>query len=114
VHSRYKDLDAFRRAAVLADEIHRHVRIWPQLDQRSLGAQLTRAADSVGANIAESSGRWSKAERRRFLINARGSLYEVEYWSDRAIARSLPLPEMAGRLDAIARPLSGLIRKHSS
>jgi four helix bundle protein len=75
---------------------------------------MIRAADSIGANIAEASGRWSKAERRRFLITARASLYELEYWIDRAAARNLRLPPCAGRLDAIARPLSGLIKRHSS
>jgi four helix bundle protein len=113
VHSRYRDLDAFKRAASLADELHRFVRAWPQLDQKGMGDQLLRCADSIGANIAEASGRWTKLERRRFLINARGSLYELEYWIDRAASRSLPLPPHAGRLDAIARPLSGLIKRHS-
>ena len=78
MHSRYKDLDAFKRAASLADDLHAAVRRWPRLDQRTLGTQLIRAADSIGANIAEASGRWTKAERRRFLLNARGARYELE------------------------------------
>src|SRR4051812_16162157 len=78
------------------------------------GSQLNRAADSVGANIAEAAGRWTKAERRRFLLNARGSLYETENWIDRARARHLPLPESADNLDRLAHALAGLIRRHSS
>jgi four helix bundle protein len=114
VHSRYKDLDAFKLAVVLADDLHRLIRAWPSLDQRDLGGQLNRAADSVGANIAEAAGRWTKAERRRLLLNARGSLYEAEYWIDRATARSLPLPESKENLDRIVHALNGLIRRHSS
>jgi four helix bundle protein len=78
-----------------------------------MGRQLNRAADSVGANIAEAAGRWTKAERRRFLLNARGSLYEAEYWIERAEARSLALPRSIERLDQITHALNGLIRRHS-
>jgi four helix bundle protein len=113
MRSSYKALDAYQRAVSLADSLHAAIRNWPWLDQRSVGLQLLRSADSVGANIAEAAGRWSKAERRRLLLTARGSLYETEHWIDRAQARHLELPDTAGRLDAIARPLSGLIKKHT-
>jgi four helix bundle protein len=74
---------------------------------------LLRAIDSVGANIAEAAGRWTKAERRRFLVTARGSLYEAEHWIDRARARQLILPSNLDRLDIAVKALNGLIRRHS-
>ncbi len=112
VHSRYKDLDAYKHAVALADGIHACVRGWPETDKRTLGVQLLRAADSIGGNIAEAAGRWTKAERRRFLLNARGSLYETEHWLDRARARPLRIPDET-HLDLIVHALSGLIRRHS-
>jgi four helix bundle protein len=114
VHSRYKDLDAFRIAAGLSDDLHRIIRTWPPRDQTRHGDQLQRAADSIGANIAEAAGRWTKAERRRFLWNARGSLYETEYWIDRAEGRSHPLPKSTQHLDQLAHAPQGLIRRHSA
>ena len=75
-----------------------------------MGLQLVRAADSVGANIAEASGRWSSADKRRLLVIARGSLYEAEHWLERADARGLPTPD-ANRLRELAWVLSGLIKK---
>jgi four helix bundle protein len=112
VHSRYKDLDAYKHAASLADAVHACVRRWPYEDQATLGRQILRSADSVGGNVAEAAGRWTKTERRRFLLNARGSLYETEHWLDRAAARNLPIPDTSN-LDQIIHALSGLIRRHS-
>jgi four helix bundle protein len=44
----------------------------------ALANQLVRAACSVPNNIAEGQGRFTTADRRHFLVQARGSLYELE------------------------------------
>jgi four helix bundle protein len=111
VPSRFHGLAAYERAAALADELHAAVRRWPPRDQTRLGDQLLRAIDSVGANIAESSGRWHAGEKRQLLIVARGSLMEAEHWIARAETRGLLEPGLLQRIEAIARPLTGLIRK---
>src|SRR3954447_4399335 len=112
--SYYKRLVAFQRAVAIADGLHRCVKTWPERERRTMGYQATRAADSVGANIAEAAGRWSKAERRRFLLTARASLYETEYWLHRAPARGLQVPDAASGLDEAFLTLNGLIRRHSA
>jgi four helix bundle protein len=96
---------------VLSDELHTAVRRWPELDRRGHGLQLLRSIDSVGANIAESSGRWRTPEKRNLLIIARGSLLEAEHWILRAEARGLLDRGTAGRIDEIARTLNGLIKR---
>jgi four helix bundle protein len=109
--SRFRSLAAYQLAATLSDELHVVVSGWRYFDRDSLGRQLIRAVDSVGANIAESAGRWHWNEKRQFLIVARGSLYEAEHWTARAAARGLLNPALVDRFDEPARALNGLLRK---
>jgi len=111
VRSDFQRLVAYRRACEVADEVHSFVARWSSFDRWTVGVQLVRALDSVGANIAEASGRWHPADRRRLLVIARGSLYEVEHWLVRAESRGLPVPETNDRLGEVARALTGLIRR---
>ncbi len=55
----------------------------------TLGKQLVRAADSIGANIAEGTGRGSYTDNRRFAKIARASLFGVKHWLIRAYKRNL-------------------------
>jgi four helix bundle protein len=111
VASTFRDLAAYRLSASLADELYQSVAAWPSFDRWSVGMQLVRAADSIGANIAEGVGRWHEADRRRLLLIARGSLYETEHWMLRAAERGLLRESPGAQLDEIARALNGLIKK---
>jgi four helix bundle protein len=111
MESAYRRLAAYQRSVELADQVHSVVARWGRLDQFSIGTQLLRSVDSVGANIAEACGRMHIADRRRLFVIARGSLFETEHWLSRAEARGL-LPKSYGQdLANIARPLSGLIKR---
>jgi four helix bundle protein len=99
-------------AVELADGLHQAIKAWPSFDRWSLGMQLVRTADSIGANIAEGSGRWHRTDERRLLYMARGSLYETEHWMQRAEARHLLQPGSTDQLTEIAKTLNGLIKSH--
>jgi four helix bundle protein len=107
----FEQLEAYRRSAALADELRTTIAGWPPLDVWTVGVQLVRAADSVGANIAEAYGRRTNADRTRMLFLARGSICELEHWLMRAEARSLPCPNQATkRAREAGRMLNGLVR----
>jgi len=76
--------------------------------------QLNRASLSIPANIAEGNGRFTKADRRNFFGIARGSVQECVPLLELARRRDLLTPEQSaelkGRLEEIARMLSGLIK----
>jgi four helix bundle protein len=109
--SRFRSLPVYRCAADLADDLHRAIVRWPRFERDTIGLQLVRAADSVGANIAEAAGRWTATEKRRHLVIARGSLYETEHWIERAQALGLLRDDVERRLSEIARQLNGMIKQ---
>lgn len=106
----FEDLLVYRGCVSLADELNEAVAAWASFERWSVGRQGVRAADSVGANIAEACGRSSDPDRRRFLVMARGSAYELQHWIARAEARNFALPSNArARADEIGRMLNGLL-----
>lgn len=87
--SSYKNLEVFRLAEDLVDRVWSITVAWDWLARDTVGRQLVRSADSIGANIAEGAGRGSYQDNRRFVTIARGSLQETQYWLRRAFKRSL-------------------------
>jgi four helix bundle protein len=99
--SNFENLQVYRLAEELADGVWSIVQRWDRLPKDTVGKQLIRAVDSIGANIAEGSGRGSYQDNRRFTRIARGSLNETKHWLRRAFRRDLITP---GEVDAL-RPL---------
>jgi four helix bundle protein len=107
----YLDLEVYRRAAALSDRLFVATAGWSTFAKWTVGVQLQRAGDSVGANIAEAYGRAGRADRRRFLVIAKGSACELHHWLTRAQARELALPHGAlSEAGEIRRMLWGLER----
>jgi four helix bundle protein len=111
VSSDFRQLAAYRLAVEVADFAHAAAARWDSFDRWTVGVQLVRAADSVGANIAEGLGRWHGPDRRRLFFIARGSLYEAEHWMLRAESRGLLEPGTNDQLGEVARALNGLIKQ---
>jgi four helix bundle protein len=115
----FENLDVYGLAEDLADQIWKVVLEWPHFARDTVGKQMVRAADSIGANIAEGSGRRAFLDNRRFVRIARGSLNETQHWLRRAYKRQLlkqeqvdaikpVLDELAPRLNAFLASIGKL------
>ena len=105
-YSHFTDLRIFQLAENLADEIWKIVLKWNSFEKEVLGKQLTRSADSIGANIAEGNGRGTLIDKKRFIIIARGSLYETKFFLRRTVKRDLISEENIKTLKNIIDELS--------
>jgi four helix bundle protein len=110
----YKELIVWKKAHEMTLDVYSATRQFPKEELYGLTSQLRRSAASVGANIAEGSGRRSNNEICRFLQIARGSASEAEYHI--LLARDLKLlPEekfhrLSRQADEVQRMLTALIQ----
>lgn len=106
----FEDLRILKTAEEVADAVWKRVVQWDEFPKDVVGKQMTRSTDSIGANIAESFGRFNFGEKLQFLYYARGSLFETKYWLNRAKARDListsETQEYTTQLSNIARQLN--------
>jgi four helix bundle protein len=110
----FENLRVYQLAERLADEVWKVVDGWNQFEKSTVGQQIVRAADSVGANIAEGSGRGSFQDNRRFIRIARGLLNETQHWLRCAYKRTLLSTEQVEKLkpiiDELAPKLNAYLR----
>jgi four helix bundle protein len=102
----FEELRVYRQAEDLADLVWDTVLGWHALAKDTVGKQMIRSADSIGANIAEGHGRGSYVDNRRFVRIARGSLYETRHWLRRAFRRKLLPDDQIQKLKSIIENLA--------
>lgn len=103
--SEFENLQVYQLAEDLADRIWDVVISWNLFAKHTVGRQLVRAADSIGANIAEGNGRRDTNDNRRFVRIAWGSLNETQHFLRRAYKRKLLKKEDADALASIIEAL---------
>ena len=102
----FQELRVYKLSERRADEIWKAVNTWESFAKNTIGQQIVRSADSVGANIAEGVGRGSYLDNKRFVKIARGSLYETQHWLRRAYTRNLLTVEQVNIFTAIINDLA--------
>jgi four helix bundle protein len=110
---RFQELAVYQLSEQIADAVWEIVLQWEMLARDTVGKQLIRSADSIGANIAEGSGRGSHGDNQRFVRIARGSLHETQHWLRRAFRRKLLTAEqtraLQAKIDEFAPALNGYL-----
>jgi four helix bundle protein len=111
----FKDLRVWSKAHAMTIGIYKTTKDFPREELFGITSQMRRAASSIGANIAEGTGRRSDGELTRYLHIARGSAAELEYHL--LLARDLDLLStvkfdlLNGQVDEVQRMLTSLIQQ---
>ena len=100
-YDRFEDLRVYQIAEEISEKIWDLVIPWSVFAKDTIGKQIVRSADSIGANIAEGYGRHNKKDNLWFLYISRGSMQETRVWVIRAFKRELIARQDYDRLMAL-------------
>ena len=79
--------------------------------------QLGRASFSIALNIAEGSGKFSKADRKNYFTTARGSVFEcvavLDILCDQGILQKEEFASFSAKADELSRILYAMIKNLS-
>jgi four helix bundle protein len=112
----YRETVLWNKAMDIAREVYRLAPLLPREETYGMRSQITRAAISIAANIADGWTRETDRDKAHFLAMAQGSLAEVEtlltlcedlQWSPAPDTRT-----MQCLLDEVSRMLTSMRRKH--
>jgi four helix bundle protein len=113
-----EELRVLQIAEQFSDKVWKIVGGWNEFARDTVGKQIARAADSIGANIAEAYGRYHYGEKINLLYYARGSLFEIKYWLNRCKTHQLisetDANEWTQNLGDIARQINSFVKNLKS
>jgi len=108
----FEKLRVWQDARHLVREIYAATKDFPRAEIYGLTSQITRAAVSVAANLAEGSSRMSRKDQAHFSHIAYGSLMELACLLIIAVDLQFLAPEeesrLRGEIEATSRQLNAL------
>src|SRR5213592_1286961 len=111
----FRKLRVWQANRELTKQIYRVTAHFPTTERYGLAAQMRSAVLSIGANIAEGTGRGTRADTIRFLQIAFGSAVELLHHLisalDLGFITQAEHDQIEALLDPIRRMLSGLMAK---
>lgn len=112
--SAINDLEIYRDAMEIGEEVWGVVLNWDFFAKDTLGKQIVRSADSIAANLAEGYGRYHFKENQKFCYYSRRSAEETQTWIEKAARRGLVERETArmlyDRVETYKKRLNAYIR----
>ena len=109
----FENLEVYKKAKALHKEIMMFLRENKLMDNY-IHDQLKRASISIVINIAEGSGKFSKADKRNYYTTSRGSVYEcvslLELIHDEDHIDKTKYDYFKNQYETISKMLLGLIK----
>lgn len=72
MNTKYEDLEIYQISEELSDRIWNLVISWDYFEKDTIGKQIVKSADSIGANIDEGSGRGSYLDYKELTAAIEG------------------------------------------
>jgi len=114
----YHNILVWQKAHQFTLQVYRVTKKYPKDELFGITSQLRRASSSVPANIVEGSARRTNKEFGQFLIQARGSLAETQYFlelsKDLGYISEIEYNQLIVSSVEIAKMLNSLITKIKS
>ena len=111
----FEKLTVYSKAKELNKKVYSFLKA-TDLD-RTTNDQIRRASFSIMLNIAEGSGRYSKADKRNFYVISRGSAFECvaifDYLKDTGSISEADFIQFYSDLDELSRMLFSMIKNLS-
>ena len=112
----FRELDVYRLARALSNEIYEHSKKFPAEEKYSLTDQIRRSSRSVGAQIAEA---WAKRKYERHFVSkitdADGEQLESQHWIETALDTKLltldQRDDLIERYETLGKKLYAMIEK---
>ena len=112
----FEKLEVYKKSKNFNKRILKFIKNNPSIDSY-LKNQLKRASISIVINIAEGSGRFTKADKRNFYIIARGSVYEcvslLDIIFDEFVSDEQLYDDFYGSYEELSKMLLGLINSQT-
>jgi four helix bundle protein len=86
---RLEELEVYKVAMEIGEIVWSIVSRWGYFEKKTLGAQITDAADSIAFNVSEGYGQFHYKENKNFCYYSRGSAKETLTGVHKAKARNL-------------------------
>ena len=117
-HQSFTDLEVWKVARALKNEIRRLTETFPEIEKYRLSDQLIRSSRSINSNISEGHGRYTFKDQVHFCIQARGSLSEtlnhlIDAFDCKYISREqlLYFRKKVGEVEQLLNGYIGFLRK---
>lgn len=111
----YKELIIWQKGIQLIKKVYQLSKQFPAEEKYGLVSQMTRAAVSISANIAEGSSRNSDKDYARFLQIALGSAFEVQTYlviaKEMTLAKNIDIIEVEMMLEEEIKMIHSFIKK---
>src|SRR5437773_3063064 len=108
----FEKLQVYQLSEKVADSVWNIVIAWDAFARDTVGKQIVRAADSIGANIAQGSGRGSFQDNRRFIRIASGSLKEPQHFLRRPYKRKLLEENQVNKIKPLVDNLAPMLNAY--